>query len=60
MIYLCCDKTWKLPSFKIGEVKLGITQSYDWATAGLQDWLAQTWNYVISPYTATKDNKIIR
>ena len=25
MIYLCCDKTWKLPSFKIGQAKLGIT-----------------------------------
>ena len=25
MIYLCCDKTFKLSSFKIGQAKLGIT-----------------------------------
>ena len=45
MIYLCCDKTWKLPSFNTGQAKLGITH------------IAQTWNSVIPPYTATKGNK---
>ena len=25
MIHLCCDKTFKLSSFKIGQAKLGIT-----------------------------------